>query len=270
MFASRLLGRVFGLAGCGAEDAVRSDTVVPNVVGKKLDVALNDIKRAGFAGEVQVLGGGAFGVVDESNWQVCDQVPAAGQVVAEAPRLTVDRTCGAVATEPVETDPRPASTEAVIVETIPTPVSTEPVVLETIPAPAPTEPISKANLTAENNADLAGLLAGPECGDVPATFAAAYRGKIIEFDGHIAYLSPQGDTGTRFDFLVLPGDYGEAPPVGAQFQFRAVTTLDLHLTGSNIPDALAEGNNLHVIAEVGEFVSAQCLFLLTPVSTQIR
>ena len=65
---------------------------MPDVVGKRLDVALSDVERAGFSDEVEVLGGGFFGVVDESNWKVCEQSPAAGELVS-APRLTVDRTC---------------------------------------------------------------------------------------------------------------------------------------------------------------------------------
>lgn len=35
-----------------------------------------------------------FGVVDESNWEVCEQLPGAGSTVTDAPRLTVDRSCG--------------------------------------------------------------------------------------------------------------------------------------------------------------------------------
>jgi hypothetical protein len=58
-----------------------------------LDIALSDIKRAGFEDEVEVVGGGAFGVVDESAWTVCEQEPAAGSTIGSAPRLVVDRTC---------------------------------------------------------------------------------------------------------------------------------------------------------------------------------
>jgi hypothetical protein len=66
---------------------------MPGVTGRQLDVALDGIKRAGFEDEVDVDGGGTFGVVVESNWEVCDQSPAAGDAIKEAPRLTVDRSC---------------------------------------------------------------------------------------------------------------------------------------------------------------------------------
>jgi beta-lactam-binding protein with PASTA domain len=81
---------VLGLAACGSSQV----KVMPDVKGKKLDVALSDIKRTGFEDKVDVVGGGIFGVVDESNWEVCDQSPAAGQALAAAPQLTVARSCG--------------------------------------------------------------------------------------------------------------------------------------------------------------------------------
>ncbi|HET7691117.1 MAG TPA: PASTA domain-containing protein [Nocardioidaceae bacterium] len=67
---------------------------MPDVTGQRLDVALSDIDRAGHdKDDIEVLGGGMFGVIDESNWQVCDQDPAAGTAIDAKPRLTVDRSC---------------------------------------------------------------------------------------------------------------------------------------------------------------------------------
>jgi beta-lactam-binding protein with PASTA domain len=76
------------LAACGGEDAV-----MPDMTAKRLDIALSDLERAGYGDEPEVLGGGMFGVVDESNWTVCDQAPAPGDTVTSTPRLTVDRSC---------------------------------------------------------------------------------------------------------------------------------------------------------------------------------
>lgn len=87
---------VLGLAGCGAGKV----TVMPDVSGKRLDVAKSDIKRAGFDDDVEVLGGGILGVIEESNWTVCEQLPEAGAVVTDKPRLTVARSCDDVSTEP--------------------------------------------------------------------------------------------------------------------------------------------------------------------------
>lgn len=80
---------LLAVGGCAGQE-----TIMPDVVAKQLDVAKSDIARAGFEGEVEVLGGGLFGILDESNWQVCEQFPAARQVLKDAPRLTVDRSCG--------------------------------------------------------------------------------------------------------------------------------------------------------------------------------
>jgi beta-lactam-binding protein with PASTA domain len=77
------------LTACGDDQP----TVMPDVASRRLDIALSDIERAGFEDEVEVLGGGTFGVVDESNWMVCDQEPSAGTEISSAPRLTVDREC---------------------------------------------------------------------------------------------------------------------------------------------------------------------------------
>lgn len=57
------------VAGCSGGEP----NTMPDVVGKRLDIALSDVERAGFDDEVEVLGGGAFGVLDESNWTVCSQ-----------------------------------------------------------------------------------------------------------------------------------------------------------------------------------------------------
>lgn len=86
------------LAGCGSG----AGPIMPDLVGKRLDVARSDIKRLGFRGEVEVVGGGLLGIVDESNWQVCEQLPSPGAEVTGSPRLTVDRSCPAPAGDPSE------------------------------------------------------------------------------------------------------------------------------------------------------------------------
>jgi hypothetical protein len=83
------LALLMGVTGCDSGE----DAEMPDVQSRQLDVALSDIERAGFSDEVEIVGGGMFGVVDESNWQVCEQEPAAGEPIGSAPRLTVDRSC---------------------------------------------------------------------------------------------------------------------------------------------------------------------------------
>jgi PASTA domain len=97
------LAILLGFAGCGSDKY----PVMPDVTGKKVDVAKGAIKDAGFEDEVKVDGGGVVGVIDESNWEVCDQSPVAGEAVSDAPRLTVDRSCDDA--EPSETS-KPSAT----------------------------------------------------------------------------------------------------------------------------------------------------------------
>ena len=105
---------------------------------------------------------------------------------------------------------------------------------------------------------------------VPKTFAETYRGRIIEFDGNIAAMNRHGDSETRFDILLYAGDYSETVAIGPAIQFRDVNYQDLHLTGPNAPDSVGQGINLHITAEVGEYEAGSCLFLLNPVSTEVR
>ena len=114
---------VLGVTGCGS-DTDTAATVMPGVMGLTLDVALIDIERAGVVDEVEVIGGGTIEVSDEPNWQVCDQLPAAGEVVTDAPRLTVDRSCESDTPEPV-TSPTAAP------ESTPVPVAAEPATVDT-------------------------------------------------------------------------------------------------------------------------------------------
>jgi len=49
-------------------------TAVPALVGQRLDTALDRLEKAGL--KAQVDGGGLFGIVDESGWQVVEQDPS--------------------------------------------------------------------------------------------------------------------------------------------------------------------------------------------------
>lgn len=125
-------------------------------------------------------------------------------------------------------------------------------------------------LTVENNKDLATLLASDEDYDLSSAFAAKYPGRTIEFQGNIADIMNHGDYETRYDMLILAGDYSTTSSTGPYFQFRDVNTVDLHLTGSKVPDSVAKGDNLDITARVGDFNPNNGLFFLDPVSTEVR
>ena len=74
------------LAGCGGREA----KAVPRVDGERLDVAKQTLDDADLGYEV--IGGGAFGVVVESHWRVCEQHPQPGRL-ASSVELVVARSC---------------------------------------------------------------------------------------------------------------------------------------------------------------------------------
>jgi len=237
------------LAGCGSD----KNPVMPDVTGKKVDVAKGAIKDAGFEDEVNVDGGGVFGVINGSNWEVCDQSPVAGEAVSDAPRLTVNRSCDDA--KPSDAS-KPSETPS-----------------ETLKADATesSEPNAKQVLTADKSREFAALLAVPDyCDERIAHFAAKYGGRTIEFDGSIANMANHGDYDTRYDILVAPGNKGPESTVGPAFKFEDVNLFDLSLTGAKSPDSVGEGDRLRFVAQVVDYNPNQCLLFLAPVSTRVR
>lgn len=96
LVASMLLGALLIAGGCG-RDANREASRVPQVEGKRLDVAQELLEDAGLGYEV--IGGGALGVIVRSNWEVCEQRPSAGRR-AKTVDLVVARSCA----DPLEDD----------------------------------------------------------------------------------------------------------------------------------------------------------------------
>lgn len=131
---------------------------------------------------------------------------------------------------------------------------------------------NKEVLTVKNNEELAALLAVKDEHDpIVAEFAKKYAGRTIKFDGNIAHMMKHGGYTTRYDILIYVGDYSETTFSGPSFKFEDVSVVtDLNLIGSNIPDTIGMGQNLHITAVVEEYNENSGLFLLEPVSTEIR
>lgn len=246
-----VFGLVLCLAGCGSSEK----PTMPEVKGKKLDIALSDIKRAGVDDEAEVVGGGVLGVLDKSNWEVCSQTPDVGQAVTVKPRLTIDRSCSNVATEQSASASRSPTASARA-------TSHEPV----------TEPPTDEVITAKNNPEFAALLAITDSGSrAIEEFVTKYEGRTLEFDANICAMNKHGDNKTRFDILICAGDYSETSSTGPNFQFKDVNvTNDLHLAGSQIPDTVGRGQNLRVSAKVKGLNGKQELVFLDPVRTTFR
>lgn len=81
-------------------------------------------------------------------------------------------------------------------------------------------------------------------------------------------MNRHGSTQTRYDMLILPGDYSETSASGPSFTFEDVnTTFDMRYTR----DTIGPGANLHIVARVGRYEPNNGrLFPLEPVETSFR
>jgi len=66
-----------------------SDTVPDDLVGQKLDAAEDELDSDGIS--YKEVGGGTFGIVVRSNWEVCETRPGGGDAVDGSVHLIVDR-----------------------------------------------------------------------------------------------------------------------------------------------------------------------------------
>jgi hypothetical protein len=99
-------------------------------------------------------------------------------------------------------------------------------------------------------------------------FAKKYADRTIEFDGNIYYMAHHGSYKTRYDFLIVAGNYSEdGSHYGPLFQFQNKNFTDLHVTGS---DSIREGNNLHIVAKVEGYNESTGKIFLEPVSCKVR
>ncbi len=229
---------------------------MPDVTGKKLDGAKDEIEDSGFDGDVGVDGGGLFGVVKESNWEVCDQSPAAGEALTGTPQLTVDRSCEDDTEEPSETPSEPTSAT-------PAPETES-------SASAEPEPEATQVLTSRNSKELAAILRGGECDVSVRRFAKNYKDRTIQFDGSVVDVAPHGSYETRFDYLLGPGNEGPDTTVGPIFKYEDVNYYDFNLTGKDAPASIDVGDRFRFLAEVDRYVADTCIFFLNPVETQTR
>jgi hypothetical protein len=64
---------------------------VPDLVGERLDVAEDDLQEQGL--DYKEIGGGTFGIVVLSNWEVCETKPGTGDSAARGDevKLIVER-----------------------------------------------------------------------------------------------------------------------------------------------------------------------------------
>lgn len=214
---------------------------MPDVTGEKLDVAYEKIESAGFDDKdaVTIEGGGALGVIVESNWTVCSQVPEAGAEGTEAPTLAVERSCGDDDNTSTD-DPSDGSSES------PSDTASE------TPAETPTPEVPTV-VTARNSPYFKQILAVEDyCDPVIDKFAEQYAGVSIAFDGSVAAAGGG-------NYLVSPGDDGEMSISGPSFQFDDASGGPLRVN-----------DLVRITATVDEFDQDQCLFRIDDVDAVPR
>lgn len=163
-----------------------------------------------------------------------------------------------------ETEPSPDATPS-------TPAPSEASPIATAQAPdSPTPTPEPETITVDNNPEFAELLQASSS-DVPriTVFAEKYAGRLIEFDGNVAYMTNYRTYKTRYDILITDGDYDPDSSKGPDFKFENVNpSYSLHFTNPDHSGTIGIGTNLRIVAEVGSYKDP--LFQLKPVATTFR
>ncbi|HEM5996805.1 TPA: DUF4839 domain-containing protein [Streptococcus suis] len=98
-------------------------------------------------------------------------------------------------------------------------------------------------------------------------FVEKYKGQIVEFDGHVAYMNSHENYKTRFDFLLNVGDWEEGNYVG----MMAFENLAFHeLKFVDETDTVSTGTNLHIKARIINAEKKGQLIYLEPVELRSR
>jgi len=134
----------------------------------------------------------------------------------------------------------------------------------------PTETEETDTVIAAKNSDkFAAILVGGECDKAVKAFANENADRTIEFDGGIADMAPHGNADTRYDILITPGDKAGNATVGPYFKFEDVNIFDLNFTGQ-VPNRFGAGDLVHVVADIDQYRSSDCILFLDPVETSFR
>lgn len=133
------------------------------------------------------------------------------------------------------------------------------------------EDISDKILTINNCDELANMLSDKaDIYELHSSFASKYHGRIIEFDGYIAYLMKHKNYKTRYDILVYAGDSSDVYVRGSVFKFKNVNASDLGLDTLYLESQIEVEKNVRIVAEVDEFDNKSGLFFIDPISVTER
>lgn len=124
-------------------------------------------------------------------------------------------------------------------------------------------------LTVDNCEDLDNLL-HTSLPEIVKPFVDKYKGQTIEFDGNISYMTKHNDATTRYDIMLNAGDYNESTSQGPSFKFEDVNTYDLGIKDLYLPEFVATGSNVHIVAGIKDYNEDTGILRLKPISIQAR
>lgn len=128
-------------------------------------------------------------------------------------------------------------------------------------------------LSEENCSDLTNMLAASgEINPLYEEFATKYKDQIVEFNGHIEYVTNHGDYSTRWDILLSYGDWVDENTVssGPIFKFNDVGLSELGIKDLYLPDFVSVGNNIYIKANVESYDKETGIFYLKPLLIEAR
>ena len=124
------------------------------------------------------------------------------------------------------------------------------------------------NITVDNNPEFAAVLSNRTDDDSSyIAFAEKYNNQIIEFDGHVEYLDLAENYKTRWEALIVSGDWAgwESVYTGPVFKTRDFNMQEVKFEG-----LMETEMNVHVAGRIMEYNEAQQLFFIDPITITQR
>lgn len=124
------------------------------------------------------------------------------------------------------------------------------------------------NITVDNNPEFLAVLNNNTDDDSSyIAFADKYNNQIIEFDGHIEYLGLYENYDTRWETLIISGDWAgwETSYTGPVFK-----TQDFNMQEVKFEGLMETELNVHVVGRITEYNETQQLFFIDPITITQR
>lgn len=124
------------------------------------------------------------------------------------------------------------------------------------------------NITVDNNLEFAAVLSNRTDDDSSyIAFAEKYNNQIIEFDGHVEYLDLAENYKTRWEALIVFGDWAgwESSYTGPVFKTRYFNMQEVKFEG-----LMETEMNVHVVARIEKYDEQAQLFFLDPITIAQR